>query len=79
MLVASLRTNAAVALVFLLLAATFFLLGVGDSNPSTTVTKIGGWVGLATAVVAWYASFAMVTNSTFRRTILPIVPLGRHA
>ena len=36
---------------------------------------IGGWVGLATAVAAWYASFAAVTNSTFGRTVLPVKPL----
>ncbi|HJQ48583.1 MAG TPA: hypothetical protein VJ870_19995 [Amycolatopsis sp.] len=37
--------------------------------------KIGGWLGLVTAVVAWYASFASVVNSTFKRTIMPVVPL----
>jgi succinate-acetate transporter protein len=26
-------------------------------------------------VVAWYASFAAVTNSTFGRTVLPVRPL----
>jgi succinate-acetate transporter protein len=30
-------------------------------------------------VVAWYASFAVVVNSTFGKTIMPVVPLGaRH-
>jgi hypothetical protein len=32
---------------------------------------------LATAVAAWYASFAAVTNSTFGRTVLPVMPLKR--
>ncbi len=32
-----------------------------------------------TAVVAWYASFAVVVNSTFGRTIMPVVPLGAKA
>jgi hypothetical protein len=77
MFVASLRTTAAVALVFILLAATFFLLGIGEAGPHANITKIGGWVGLATAIVAWYASFAAVTNSTFGRTILPVMPLRR--
>src|SRR5437763_6994334 len=61
MFVASLRTTAAVALVFLLLAVTFFLLGIGNAGAHTNITKAGGWVGLATAAVAWYASFAAVT------------------
>jgi len=57
------------------LAITFFLLGIGDAGAHTGITKIGGWVGLATAVVAWYASFAGVANATFRRTVLPVRPL----
>src|SRR5437868_7061457 len=77
MFVASLRTTGAVALVFLLLAATFILLGAGNSGAHENVIKWGGYVGLATAAAAWYASFAAVTNSTFGRTILPVVPLKR--
>ena len=75
MFVASLRTTAAVATVFFLLAITFFLLGIGDAGAHTGITKLGGWVGLATALVAWYASFAAVTNATFGRVVLPVRPL----
>ncbi|HET6507170.1 MAG TPA: acetate uptake transporter [Baekduia sp.] len=75
MFVASLRTTAAVALVFLLLAATFIVLGIGNAGGHTGLVHVGGWLGLATAVVAWYASFAAVTNSTFGRTVLPVMPL----
>jgi len=77
MFIASLRTTAAIALVFILLAATFFVLGIGNSNASTNTVKIGGWLGLVTAGVAWYASFAAVTNATFKRTVLPVFPLMR--
>jgi succinate-acetate transporter protein len=77
MFVASLRTTAAVALVFALLSATFFLLAIGAAGAHTTITHIGGWVGLATAVAAWYASFAQVVNATFGKTVLPLVPLSR--
>ncbi|MEA2492988.1 MAG: uncharacterized protein QOJ29_899, partial [Thermoleophilaceae bacterium] len=77
MFIASLRTTGAIALVFLLLAATFFLLGIGDAGDSKNITKLGGYVGLATAAAAWYASFAVVTNSTFGRTLLPVRPLSR--
>lgn len=76
MLVASLRTTAAIALVFALLTVTFFLLGIGNSNGSEGLVEAGGWAGLATAAAAWYASFAAVTNSTFGRTVLPVRPLG---
>ena len=75
MFIASLRTTAAVALVFVLLAATFFLLGIGNAGAHPNITKAGGWCGLATAAAAWYASFAAVTNSTFGRTVLPVRPL----
>jgi succinate-acetate transporter protein len=75
MLVAALRTTAAVALVFLLLSITFILLAIGDSGGHENVTKWGGYVGLATALAAWYASFAGVLNSTFGRTVLPVMPL----
>jgi succinate-acetate transporter protein len=77
MFVASLRTTGAIALVFILLAATFFLLGIGDARANTNISKIGGYAGLATAAAAWYASFAAVTNSTFGRTVLPVRPLRR--
>lgn len=75
MFVASLRTTVAISVVFALLAATFFLLGIGNSNADTDIVKLGGWFGLATAAAAWYASFAAVTNSTFGRTVLPVKPL----
>ncbi|MBO0747937.1 MAG: acetate uptake transporter [Acidimicrobiaceae bacterium] len=83
MFVASLRTTGAVALVLLLLAITFIVLGIGNSALAGThsvtngTIKLGGWIGLVTAIVAWYASFAGVTNATWGRTILPVFPLNR--
>jgi len=76
MFVASLRTTAAVATVFALLAITFFLLGFGNAGDHPDIVKAGGWFGLATAAAAWYASFAGVTNSTFGRTVLPVHSLA---
>src|SRR5436190_18986363 len=74
MFIASLRTTAAISLVFVLLAATFIVLGIGNANDNTDTIKIGGYIGLATAAAAWYASFAAVTNATFKRTVLPVRP-----
>jgi hypothetical protein len=79
MFIASLRTTAAVALVFFLLALTFILLGIGNSHGSaagTGLVKLGGYVGLLTAIAAWYASFAQVINSTFGRSVAPLGPLS---
>jgi succinate-acetate transporter protein len=83
MFVASLRTTAAIALVLALLTATYIILGIGNSAlaggtaATNSTIKIGGWVGVATAIAAWYASFAAVVNSTFGRVMLPVVPLRR--
>ena len=83
MFIASLRTTGAVALVFLLLAITFIVLGIGNSALSggTAATngtvKLGGYLGIATAIAAWYASFAGVLNATWGRTVLPVFPLAR--
>ena len=77
MFVASLRTTAAIATVFALLAATFFVLGIGNAGGHTNIVHLGGWIGLATAAAAWYASFASVTNATFGRVVLPVRPLSR--
>jgi succinate-acetate transporter protein len=72
MFVASLRTTAAIAAVFALLTLTFFALGIGNAGGHTNIVHLGGWIGLATAAAAWYASFAAVTNSTFGRAVLPV-------
>jgi succinate-acetate transporter protein len=77
MFVASLRTTGAVAVVFALLAITFFLLAIGNSGNNMSVVHAGGWAGLATALAAWYASFAAVLNTTFGRVVLPVIPLSR--
>jgi uncharacterized protein len=72
MWIASFRVSVAVNVVFLLLAATFFVLGIGESNGTDSIVKAGGWLGIATAIVAWYASFASVTNKTFGRIVMPV-------
>jgi succinate-acetate transporter protein len=80
MTVASFRVSGAVALVFVLLTVTFLLLTIANFNlPDATMTKAAGWVGVATAAAAWYASFAGVTNETFKKTILPVIPLAPKA
>jgi succinate-acetate transporter protein len=72
MAVAATRVNMAVLTVFVLLTVTFLLLSWGQFATSTGITKAGGYVGLLTAVAAWYASFAGVTAFTFGRQVLPV-------
>jgi succinate-acetate transporter protein len=74
MFVASLRVSGAIALVFVTLAATFWVLAIGDLSDTENIVKVGGYLGLVTAVAAWYASFATVTNATWKRTLLPTMP-----
>jgi uncharacterized protein len=75
MWIASFRVSVAVNVVFMLLAPTFIILGIGDASGNETITHIGGFLGIATALAAWYASFAGVTNKTFGRIVLPVRPL----
>jgi uncharacterized protein len=74
MFVASLRVSGAVMAVFGALTLTFVALSIGAFADTEGWTKLGGWLGLVTAALAWYASFAGVTNSTFKRIVLPTYP-----
>ena len=76
MIVPSFRVSGAVALVFVLLTATFVLLTIGAFQSSASLTKWGGYIGIATAAAAWYASFAGVVNETFKKPIIPTIPLA---
>jgi uncharacterized protein len=81
MLVASLRTTGVIAVVFVLLTITFFLLAIGwatlPSSSGNTWIHWGGYFGLATAAFAWLGAFAAVVNSTFGRILIPVFPLKR--
>lgn len=77
MTVAAVKVNGAVLAVFVALTATFVALTVGALAKSTGVTHLGGYLGLLTAALAWYTSFAGVTNSTWGRTVLPTFPAVR--
>ncbi len=81
--IASLRTTGAVALVLLLLLITFILLAIGNSalagttDATNSTIKLGGYVGIATALLAWYTSMAGVVNGTWGRDVFPVFPLSR--
>jgi uncharacterized protein len=67
MLILSTQVNLAVFAVFLTLGITEIILSIGNFNAGSAVNptgtiKFGGYVGLVTAVVAWYASFALVSR-----------------
>ena len=76
MLILSAQTNMAVFAVFLTLGVTELILCIGNFNagsallPTTTI-KIGGYVGLLTALVAWYTSMAVIAGGMGGRLKLP--------
>jgi succinate-acetate transporter protein len=59
-------------LIFLTLWVTFFLLGLGAALGMPMLGKLGGYLGLVCGSLAIYGSFAIVTNTTFGREVLPI-------
>jgi len=76
MLLWSTRVNVAVFGVFLTLQITEVLLCIGffreAHGQSAWITHAGGWAGIVTAAVAWYASAAGVVNGMSPRPVLPV-------
>ena len=77
MLILSSQVSVAVFAVFLTLELTEIILCIGNFNagaailPTTTI-KIGGYVGLLTALVAWYTSAAGVSNGIAGKLRFPV-------
>ena len=69
--VLTLRTSPILVIVFVTLSLTFIALTVGAFAGNSTISHLGGYLGLLTAFEAWYASAAGVTAATFGRPILP--------
>jgi succinate-acetate transporter protein len=74
MTVGALRVSGAVAAVFVALTLTFLLLTIAELAGAASIGTVGGWLGIITAILAWYASAAGVINSTWRRPVLPVWP-----
>jgi succinate-acetate transporter protein len=74
MTVGATRVSGAVLAVFALLTITFFILAWGEFATSSGIHKLGGWLGIATALVAWYASMAGVSAFTHKRALFPVGP-----
>jgi succinate-acetate transporter protein len=76
MLMWSTRVSWAVTGVFLTLEITEILLAIGffrvAHGYSDYWIQVGGWFGIVTAAVAWYASAAGVVNAMSPRRILPV-------
>ena len=55
-------------------AAAALALAAGDYTGTIGFTRVGGVLGIVTALLAWYASSAVVINSTHQRIVLPVGP-----
>jgi succinate-acetate transporter protein len=77
MLILSVQINMAVFAVFLTLGITEIVLAIGNFNagsallPTGTI-KVGGYIGLLTALVAWYTSMAVIAGGMGGRIKLPV-------
>jgi GPR1/FUN34/yaaH family len=67
--------NGALTAVLVLLAVGATLLAIALIGDVPVLRTIGGWVLIASAIVAWYTATAMMLEGTFKR---PVFPLGRR-
>jgi len=75
---ASFRTNVVVVVALAGLAATLFVLGVGNYYGSAFTVETGGYMGLAVAALAAYLSCAELCEASYKRAVLPLWPLAKH-
>lgn len=83
MLIAAFGLNVGLITTFVLLLATFVLLAIGDlgggpeaGGTAAFLVNLGGYVGILTAIAAWYVAAADVINDTLGRNVLPVGPVG---
>ncbi len=74
MMILSTQVNLAVFGVFLTLEVTLVLLAIGNFHDGGTggISQAGGYAGVLTALVAWYASAAGIANSLEGRLRFPV-------
>ena len=66
------QVNSAVLAVFVTLEVTEIVLFVGNFSDNTSIIKIGGYIGVLTAITAWYASAAGVINGLTGGAVLKV-------
>ena len=77
MLVGTFRVNGALVAVFAVLFITFAVLTYGNYEDKINIVKIGGYLGILTALLAWYASAAGMLAATWKKQVLPVFPLAK--
>jgi uncharacterized protein len=72
MWIGTLKAARALQLIFLALWITFFLLAAAEWTGMDSLHVAGGYVGLITALFAFYLSAAEIINEAHKRVVLPI-------
>jgi len=72
MLLMAAQVNMAVFGVFLTLELTEIFLAIGNFTSSIGLSQFGGYLGVLTALVAWYTSAAGVSAGMRGRILLPV-------
>lgn len=76
MFLGTFKANIALVLVFGALALTFLALTIGAFGNSTGWTAIGGYLGIITAILAWYTALSGILASVKSPFQLPVFPLS---
>lgn len=76
MFIGTLRSNVALIAVFAVLALTFLSLTLGELTGSSTFGTLGGWLGVITAILAWYTALAGLLSSSKSAFSLPVGPIA---
>jgi succinate-acetate transporter protein len=72
MLLMATQVNMAVFGVFLFLQLTEIFLAIGNFASNVTIGQVGGYLGLVTALVAWYTSAAGISAGIGGKIQLPV-------
>ena len=79
-LLGSLRINGALVAVFLLLFITYIFLAIGffaNAKFGEGATAIGGWLGILTAIAAWYTALTGILRGVSGgKLALPVFPMS---
>lgn len=76
MFLGTLKLNMALIGVFGFLTLTFLSLAIGHLSGASALLTLGGYLGIITAILAWYTALAGILNSGKSAFTLPLGPIA---
>jgi succinate-acetate transporter protein len=76
MFLGTFRSTMALIVVFFALLLTFISLTLGEFSGQAIWGQIGGWLGILTAILAWYTALAGLLSSSKAAFTLPVGPMS---